>query len=133
MAVVYLTFDSEIDLMAIDVVTKKFKNKLDSSHWTIADFLLGKNELKIYHNEFFKGSHFVEGGASKKYIIKGIVKMTVKPKVAELLLAGKTEWVLSNVKVTHDDEDDNRTDLVFSPSKLGTSLVVSSTLDKPSK
>ena len=59
--------------------------------------------------------------------------MTVKPKVAELLLAGKTEWIVSKVKVTHDDEDDNRSELLFTPSLLGTTVSVQSTLDKPAK
>ena len=59
--------------------------------------------------------------------------MTVKPKVAELLLAGKTEWIVTKVKVTHEDEKDNRTDLIFSPSKIGATVSVFSTLDKPAK
>jgi hypothetical protein len=133
MAIVYLTFDSVIDLDASDDVTKKFKGTLNSTNWTITEFLLGKNELKIYHNEFFKGAHYVESGSNKKYIIKGIVKMTVKPKVAELLLAGKTEWIVTQVKVTHEDEKDNRTDLTFTPSKSGATVSVHSTLDKPAK
>ena len=133
MAVVYLTFDSEINLEASNEETKKFKGELNSSNWTIAEFLLGKNELKIYHNEFFKGAHYAEGGSRKKYIIKGIVKMTVKPKVAELLLAGKTEWSVTKVKVTHDDEADNRSDLEFVPANDGATLSVNSTLDKPTK
>ena len=133
MAIVYLTFDSEIGLIPADDATKKFKQKLDSTSSTRTQFLLGKTELIIYHNEFFKGSHYVLGGADKKYVISGIVKMTVKPKVAELLMAGKTDWVVTKVMVAHEDSDDNRTDLVFVPNKIGASVSVSSTLDKPSK
>ena len=133
MAIVYLTFDNEINLKASNDDSKNFKGILDSTNWTIAEFLLGKNDLKIYHNEFLKGAHFVEGGTSKKYIIKGIVKMTVKPKVAELLLAGKTDWVVTKVKVTHDDESDNRTELEFAPDGDSVTVSVKSTLDKPSK
>ena len=129
----YLTFDSEINLEASDDETKNFKKNLNSTNWTITEFILGKNDLKIYHNEFFKGAHFVEGNSNKKYIIKGIVKMTVKSKVAELLLSGKTEWIVSKVKVTHEDEKDNRTDLIYSPSKSGATISVHSTLDKPVK
>ena len=133
MAIVYLTFDSEINVDASDNETKKFKGNLNSTNWTVTEFLLGKNELKIYHNEFLKGAHYVEGGPKKKYIIKGIVKMTVKPKVAELLLVGKTEWVVTKIKVTHDDEADKRTDLVLVPANDGATLSVHSTLDKPVK
>ncbi len=133
MAVLYLTFDSEVSLSPADEVTKNFKHKLDSSNWTVTEFLLGKTELKIYHNEFFKGSHFAVGDSNKQYVIRGIVKMTVKPKVAELLLAGKTDWVVAKVKVTHEDSDENRTELVYVPKNIGASVAVSSTLDKPSK
>jgi hypothetical protein len=133
MAVVYLTFDSEIDLSPADDVTKNFTLKLDSSNWTITDFLLGKTQLKVYHNEFFKGSHYAEGGGDKKYVIKGIVKMTVKPKVADVLLAGPTEWIVSEVKVTHEDSDDNRTNLLYVPKSAGASVTVFASLDKPSK
>jgi len=50
MPVLYLTFDSEISLEPADENTKKFTGKLVTSSWTIANFLLEKNELKIYHN-----------------------------------------------------------------------------------
>ena len=130
MAVVYLTFDSEINLDSSNDETKKFNGKLSSSNWTITDFSLGKNELKIYHNEFLKGSHFVEGDSKKKYLIKGMVKMTVKPKVAELLLAGKTEWTVLKVKVAHKDESENSTDLQYVPSQVGATVSVHATLDK---
>lgn len=133
MAVVYLTFDSELDLSPADDVTKNFNQKLDSSNWTITDFLLGKTELKVYHNEFLKGSHYVEGAKNKKYVIKGIVKMTVKPKVADILLVGPTEWIVSKVRVTHEDSNDNRTDLLYVPRNSGTCITVSATLDKPTK
>ncbi len=95
--------------------------------------MLGKTELKIYHNEFFKGSHYATGGVDNNYVISGIVKMTVKPKVAEILLAGKTDWVVTKVMVTHEDSDDNRTDLVYIPKNVGATVSVSSSLDKPSK
>lgn len=133
MAVVYLTFDSEIDLNPADDVTENFTHKVDSSNWTITDFLLGKTELKIYHNEFLKGSHYADGSINKKYVIKGTVKMTVKPKVADVLLAGSTEWIVSKVRVTHEDSDDNRTELLYVPSSVGTSVTVLATLDKPNK
>jgi hypothetical protein len=133
MAVVYLTFDSEVNLDSSNEETKNFNGKLAPSNWTITDFSLGKNELKIYHNEFLKGSHFVEGDSKQKYVIKGMVKMTVKPKVAELLLAGKTEWTVLKVKVTHKDESENSTDLQYVPSPVGATVSVHATLDKPAK
>ena len=133
MPVLYLTFDSEISLEPADENTKKFTGKLDTSSWTIANFLLEKNELKIYHNEFFKGSHQVIGIKNKKYVIDGIVKMTVKPKIAELLLSGNTNWALTKVSVTHDMDDENSVELAYLPAKSGGLLKVSSTLDKPSK
>ena len=133
MAVVYLTFDSKVELSPKDDATKKFTGKLAPTDWTIADFTLGKNELKIYHNEFFKGAHCVDNADKSKYVINGIVKMTVKPKVAELLLAGSTEWVVSKVSATHSDASGKHTELAFVPSDASTSVSVQATLDKPSK
>lgn len=133
MAVVYLTFDSEVELTPADDATKSFSGKLSPTDWTIADFMLGKNELKVYHNEFLKGAHFGDNSNGAKYVINGVVKMTVKPKVAELLLAGVTEWGLAKTRVTHRDALGNDTELVFVPSKTGASVAVHSTLDKPAK
>jgi len=133
MAVVYLTFDSQVDLNGADEASKKFKNALTSSHWTIAEFSLDKNEIKVFHNEFFTGAHYVEGDEKRKYVIKGIVKMTVKPKLAELLLSGQTQWVLKKVKVTHDDDPSNMIDLSFEPANSDSIIAIEATLDKPSK
>lgn len=133
MAVVYLTFDSKVELTPKDEATQKFSGKLAPTDWTIADFTLGKNELKIYHNEFFKGAHYADNNDGSKYVINGIVKMTVKPKVAELLLAGVTEWVVTKVSVTHKDASDAQTELVFVPSDASATVSVQATLDKPAK
>lgn len=133
MAVIYLTFDSEINLDAQNDDAKSYKGKLGPSCWTIAEFQLEKNELKIYHNEFLKGEHYVEGGKSIKYFIKGVVKMTVKPKVAELLLSGRTNWKISKIKVSPEDDSGSQNDLLFVPSEDETSIPVHSTLEKPSK
>lgn len=133
MAIVYLTYDSEIELIPRDDVTKNFQGKLGPANRTTADYLLGKTGLKIYHNEFLNGGQFVDSSNGLKYVIKGTSKMTVKPKVAEELLSGPTQWVLTNVRVDHDDEADNRTVLAYAPSKEGLSVTVDATLDKPGK
>lgn len=133
MPVVYLTFDSKVDLTPNDDATKSFSGKLNPTDWTIADFTLGKNELKIYHNEFFKGAHCADNSSGSKYVINGIVKMTVKPKVAELLLAGTTDWVVNKVAVTHKDNSENSHELAFVPSTAGATVSVRATLDKPAK
>lgn len=133
MAVVYLTFDSKVELSPKDDATDKFSGKLAATDWTIADFTLGKNELKIYHNEFLKGAHYVDNADKSKYVINGIVKMTVKPKVAELLLAGTTEWVLTKLSVTHADASGKQTELAFAPSDATARVSVQATLDKPAK
>lgn len=131
MPVIYLTFDSEIELEPADDVTKSFNGKLGVDNWTISDFLLEKFEFKIYHNEFLSGAHFVDGELKRKYIIRGVVKMTVKPKAAEALLAGSTEWKVIEVRVRLDD--DNFTQLLFSPTSPNSFVSVRATLDKPSK
>jgi len=59
--------------------------------------------------------------------------MTVKPKIAELLLSGNTNWALTKVSVTHDMDNENSVELAYLPAKSGGLLKVSSTLDKPSK
>jgi len=133
MPVVYLTFDSKVVLSPKDEATKKFSGKLAPTDWTIADFTLGKNELKIYHNEFLRGAHCVDNADTSKYVINGIVKMTVKPKVAELLLAGSSEWVVNKISVTHTDSSDNQSELVFVPSDASATITVQATLDKPAK
>jgi hypothetical protein len=133
MAVVYLTFDSEISLEAANEETRQFKGKIDRSDPIRTEFLLGKTELKVYHSEFVKGAHYIETGAKIKYAVKGIAKLTVKPKVAELLLAGITNWIVSKVKIIHADRPDNMIELVFSPLKVGETVSVQATLDKPAK
>lgn len=130
MPVIYLTFDSAIELEPVDDVTKGFKGKLGIDNWTITDFLFEKFEFKIYHNEFLSGAHFVDGELTRKYIIRGTVKMTVKAKAAEALLAECTEWKVIEVRVRL--EDDNFTQLLFLPTSPNSFVLVRATLDKPS-
>jgi hypothetical protein len=130
MAIVYLKFDSSIDLEPSNDSAKKSKEKLGPENWTVVDFLLGKTALRVYHNEFVLGSHYVEGGAKRKYVISGVVKMTVKPKLADILLTGDTEWVVTEVKSSSEDGA-APLDLVFSP-KSGAIVLVSASLEKPS-
>lgn len=129
MAVVYLKFDASVDLLPSNDEAKKSKEKLGPTNWTVADFLLGKTALKIYHNEFVLGSHYVEGGAKRKYVISGVVKMTVKPKLADVLLSGSTQWTVTEVKSSSEDSL-ALLDLVFSP-KSKAAVVVSASLEKP--
>lgn len=130
MAIVYLKFDSAIDLIPANDAAKSSKEKLGPENLTVVDFLLGKTALKLYHNEFVIGSHYVEGSAKLKYTIRGVVKMTVKPKIADVLLAGTSSWIVNEVRTSSEDGD-FPLDLIYTP-KLESTLAVTASLEKPS-
>lgn len=131
MPVLYMTINSEVEVEPVNATAKSHSGAIGEKQWVVADFKIGKKDLKIYHNEFIAGRQRVINSEKLKYVIDGVVKMTIPPKSASQFLDGITEWTVVNIRLTDIDDNDPSLTLDFAPTTTGATIKVIASLDKP--